>query len=93
MDILLTERGNTTFVSGMTTRNRKSNTYENVQNILNDGGHISVSDNVGHFALNVYGKLNEVTELLYIIEFNTKQTMIKFNMKLIEETKKKFSIC
>jgi len=55
----------------MTTRNRISETYTDVQNILNGGGHISVSQNVGHFALNVYGDIaEELTQLLYAIEFN-----------------------
>jgi len=54
---------------------------------------MSISENGSYFGFSIYGEIDGKTELLYIVEFKSKKTLVSFNMKLRKETKVKYEIC
>ena len=94
MSIKLKTETGTICISGLNTRNRFSTPhYSHIVNILNNGGHMSISENGSYFGFSIYGEIDGKTELLYIVEFKSKKTLVSFNMKLRKETKVKYEIC
>jgi len=78
------------WISGLSKRNsNKCKEYLDIVDILNNGGHMSVTQTPTHNAMSIY---NGVT-LTHVVNFKSRKTLVSLNMKMIEDTSCKYAIC